>query len=351
MHRQSSIRFEVSKRKIFMTITSQLISPVTEDSPCGENLEYDGRFLEMEQATEGSPEHMMGDENLPAEEPDWKKAKELALSLLNETRDLRVAVQLTRALAHTDGFSGVEEGLALIREYLERYWDCLHPQLDPEEDNDPTFRLNTLETLDDPGAFVSAVKEIPLVEAKGIGHFTLHDVEAATNGENEELKPELIAAAFHEADPESLQQTREHIDSAAEHLQAIRKLLAEKVDPELVPPFKKLTGLYEHLQDTFSRFEPAAAQDTGVSGSAAATGGDLAVSPPVKGFRSREEIARTLEQMCEYFERHEPTSPVPLLLQRAKRLMTMNFIELVEELANDGSHQAANSLGMKSEED
>lgn len=333
-----------------MVIVSDLIAPVSEESPCGENLEYDPRFLELEQVTEGLPEHMMAAEPSEEEGPDWKKARELALSLLNETRDLRVAVHLTRALAHTDGLPGVDEGLGLIREYLERYWECVHPQLDPDEDNDPTFRINTLEILDDPFAFVTALKDIPLVEAKRVGQFSLRHIERAGSGEDENLTPELIAAAFHEADPESIEQTCQHIAHVSEHLQSIRKFLSDKIEPELVPPFKRLDSLIEEFKHTFSRFGAGTPMVTDSPGE-----NPVAAAPPLasqlQGFNSRDDIARTLEKMCEYFERNEPTSPVPLLLQRAKRLMTMNFMELVEELANDGSHQAATILGMNEDED
>jgi len=334
-----------------MSIINDLTAPVSEESPCGENLEYDSRFLELEQVTEGLPEHMMTAEPSEEEGPDWKKARELALSLLKETRDLRVTVHLTRALVHTDGLPGVDEGLGLIREYLERYWECVHPQLDPDEDNDPTFRINTLEILDDPFAFVTALKDIPLVEAKGVGQFTLRHIEQATSGENENLTPELIAAAFHEADPESVGQTCQHIANVSEHLQAIQSSLSDKIDPELIPPFKRLGALIEDARHTLSRFAALSSEpDESAVGTVEETVSHT-FAPPAQGFNSREEIARTIEKMCEYFERNEPTSPVPLLLQRARRLMTMNFMELVEELANDGSHQAATILGMTDDED
>jgi type VI secretion system protein ImpA len=54
---------------------------------------------------------------------------------------------------------------------------------------------------------------------------------------------------------------------------------------------------------------------------------------------SREEIARMLDKACEYFHRYEPSSPVPLLLERAKRLMSKDFIEILRDLAPDGIPQ------------
>jgi len=46
-------------------------------------------------------------------------------------------------------------------------------------------------------------------------------------------------------------------------------------------------------------------------------------------------VVRVLDKICEYYERFEPTSPVPIFMQRAKRLVTMNFVDLIKDLAPD----------------
>jgi type VI secretion system protein ImpA len=56
--------------------------------------------------------------------------------------------------------------------------------------------------------------------------------------------------------------------------------------------------------------------------------------------RSRDDVIRVLDRICEYYERHEPSSPLPMLLRRAKRLATMSFLDILRELAPDGVAQA-----------
>ena len=53
-----------------------------------------------------------------------------------------------------------------------------------------------------------------------------------------------------------------------------------------------------------------------------------------------EAAIRVLDKACDYLERHEPSSPVPLLLKRAKRLVSKNFMEIMRDLAPDGVAQA-----------
>jgi type VI secretion system protein ImpA len=56
--------------------------------------------------------------------------------------------------------------------------------------------------------------------------------------------------------------------------------------------------------------------------------------------QSREDVLRMLDKICEYYARAEPSSPVPLLLERAKKLVPMSFMEIVQNLIPDGSSQA-----------
>ena len=48
---------------------------------------------------------------------------------------------------------------------------------------------------------------------------------------------------------------------------------------------------------------------------------------------------RALELICEYYANNEPSSPVPLLARRAKRLVTMDFMEILQDLAPEGVSQ------------
>jgi type VI secretion system protein ImpA len=71
---------------------------------------------------------------------------------------------------------------------------------------------------------------------------------------------------------------------------------------------------------------------------------NLAV-PQKLNIATRAEAMAVLDSLCAYFETHEPASPVPLLLQRAKRLIPMSFVDILRELAPDGLQQAMQSVG------
>jgi type VI secretion system protein ImpA len=54
---------------------------------------------------------------------------------------------------------------------------------------------------------------------------------------------------------------------------------------------------------------------------------------------SREDVVILLDRICDYYQRHEPSSPVPLLLRRCKRLVSASFLEIVRDIAPDGVSQ------------
>ena len=57
------------------------------DPSCGEDLEYDNDFLELNKAAEGKPETQFSS----AEPPDWGGVKDKAEELFSRTRDIIAA--------------------------------------------------------------------------------------------------------------------------------------------------------------------------------------------------------------------------------------------------------------------
>ena len=64
---------------------------------------------------------------------------------------------------------------------------------------------------------------------------------------------------------------------------------------------------------------------------------------------NRDDVLRTLDRILAYYERQEPSSPVPMLLKRARKLVTADFAEIVRNLIPDGMSQFENLRGPESE--
>lgn len=332
----------------------QLLQELSSEAPCGDDLEYDAAFGELERAAQGKAEQQFGDTVVAAEEPDWRDVKRQALELLGRTKDLRVATLLARAVLRTDGYSGFADALRVIRGWIDQFWEPLHPRLDPDDDNDPTLRVNTLVSLCDADATLRPLREAPLVSSRTVGRFTLKDL-LIVHGEypapTDAPAPEKSAvdAAFMDVPLEELQQTMQAVQSAMEDLRGIEVSVTEKVGvanaAQLAPVVDMLRLSERYLQEPIaSRSDIPAEAGAEGDGPAAANGQSQALSGEV---RSREDVIRALDKICDYYERHEPSSPVPLLLKRAKRLASKSFMEIIRDLTPEGLNQALSIGGIQ----
>lgn len=335
----------------------KLLEPVSEDAPCGEDLEYDPAFGELERAAEGTHGHVMGDEEIPPEPPDWGEVSEAAESLFERTKDLRVACHLAHASLNKDGLPGFASGLALINGLVHRYWDEIYPQLDEEEDNDPTLRMNSLLALNSRNEFVGSLDRAVLVSSKALGRFSRRDMRladgeiSAPDDEDTQIPdPTHIEAAFLDADLDELKGSADALDQCVDTVGDLESYLREQVGTEYVPDLdtlstelKELRGIYRE-QLIRRGVEQEGGEGNGADGVAVAAKG-------VPGeIRSREDAIRVLDRLCDYFIKNEPSSPVPLLLQRAKRLVAKDFMEILRDLTPDGVSQAETIGGLDREE-
>jgi len=63
-------------------------------------------------------------------------------------------------------------------------------------------------------------------------------------------------------------------------------------------------------------------------------------------FAARDDVVRTIDKLCEWIERNEPSNPAPLFLRRGQRLMTMSFVDIVKDLMPDGLDQLEKLAGI-----
>src|SRR4029078_2498069 len=66
-------------------------------------------------------------------EADWAPVVRVATDALTKrTKDLELAGWLTEALLHRDGIAGLRDGLALVHQLLEQFWDGVYPEIDED---------------------------------------------------------------------------------------------------------------------------------------------------------------------------------------------------------------------------
>jgi type VI secretion system protein ImpA len=336
---------------------AKLLEPHGDDEPSGENLEYDPGFVDMELAAQPGEERQEGNKILEAEDPDFGDVVKKAVAVLERSHDIRAAVFYAEAILHTKGLTGFAEATAFVRGCLETHWASCHPELDEDDDDDPTMRINAVQGLNGTDTVIRALRKAPLTESRMFGNMGLRMIEIA-----EGLSPApasmtdvpdnaAISAAFQDTDSQILSDFLAAGLSAQADLKAIDAIFVEKTPgqgPDLEDVQKVLNQVVRRLSEAVGG--DAVIPDAGgedATGEAPAAGGAPVAGGAPAGIHSPSDVSNALDRIISYYERQEPSSPMPILLQRAKKLVGADFLTIMKEIAPQGLEQAKNVGGIK----
>ena len=338
--------------------SQELLQPISADQPCGENLE-DTALLASFDAFRLFGQSTPLDVRVPDEygkvppPPEWGAIRQQSIEALAKSKDLRLLAHLGTAFLRTDGLKAFSGTLQVASQWLQTYW----PQTYPLIDEDAMLRRNALNCFADPMAVIDAVRRLPLVESRQHGTFTIRDIDIASGllqpGDGE-TRPEenRIAAAFAEMPLENLQRLQQSVGGAIDALKSIETTMISEAGTEAVPEFDPLKALLVKIDRVFrshlaTRSESAAGTEEAAGGEGAgATGPAMSIG----AVRSRQDAVRALDAVAEFFRKNEPSSPVPMIIDRAKRLVSKSFLEVLADIAPDAVGQARSAGGLSSEE-
>jgi len=332
-----------------LTIVDSWLEPLP-GAACGDHLEYDEEFREMEKAAAGRPASQFDPEDVP---PDWRAVLAHTQSLFERTRDLRIAVYWTRACMRLEGVASLTEGLRLIHGLLSRYWEELHPMPD---DGDAYARVNALNEMGSLRGMLGDLRDSLVLDDRSVGELRGRDVEVALGV----LEPRSGDVAYSSSTVEQMlregaqakPELREFPAQALAKVTELQQLMRDRVGYASAPELEALVTTLTGLRDLM----PAADAGDGAAGEGGS--GEAEGDSPRRGggrsltgsIESRNDALRAIDMVCEYLERTEPTNPAQLLLRRARKLVNKNFVELVRELAPESLNEVARVMGISAEE-
>ena len=336
-----------------------LLQPISPDQPCGVNLDdsmmlssLDALRLFGQARSPEAPPESDGDEKEQAKARpplEWDRIRADALDGLTKSKDLRLLAYLGTASLRTDGLPTYAAVLTTASQWLETYW----PQVYPLLDEDAIARRNALNCLADPMAVIDRIWRLPLVASRQHGRFSLRDIEIARGQATPgplEAKPEeaAILNAFAELPLEDLTALEASVTAGSAALTSIDAKMRGEGGPEVAPDFGPLVTQFAKLNRLCKEQLAARAALSGEAGAEGAEGG----VPGQGGYRggvinSRADAIRALDSVAEYFRRNEPSSPIPLFVDRAKRLVAKDFLEVLADIAPDALSVARSAGGLK----
>lgn len=347
-----------------------LLAARESDGASGEDVEYDPDFVELQRLAVPTDEKQEGDKIIPSVDPDFKDVETRALAILARSHDLRAAVILAGARLNTKGLTGFSEAIAYIRRCLDQNWDTCYPQLDADDDNDPTMRINALTGLSGtkatPSLLLRYLRSAPLTQSRTFGRLSLRDIQIALKeipapAGVKPIDKVGVDAAFADTPPEVVTASLTAVRQAQADMKGIEGAFSKRMPgqgPDLSEAVKMLQQIVRHLSE-HAVAAPVAAEAGAAGDGAGAAAQDAAVEAEGPATRKRggggmpgtvespEEARGALDRVIDYFKRYEPSSPVPILLNRAKRLVGADFMTILKDMAPDGLTSVRTIGGLK----
>lgn len=330
-----------------------LCIPLSTADPCGPDLDLAGDvdYLNFFAQAEGvlPTSFFSGEEGRPFDHASIDALGQvLAIGPLWErSRDLRLLVMRARLLILDRDLGGFAVAVAAIAEWLEAFWDQVHPR---GAGDDFEARAAALSALDLP-TVVFPLQYAPLCEARRIGVVSYRSWMIAAG----EVKPrpgeqKHASAALTEA----------VADAPADALAAIRRQIAM-----LKTSLKRIRGNFmlhgrsaglenlAALVDKLQSFVDPDAELREQTAAGATEGDDVSadVQDPRAGAASGNapqslgEAQQALAAIIGYYGRSEPSSPALPLVRQAHQLIGKSFFEVMSILVPGQIEKAAFQIG------
>jgi len=339
------------------TDSAALCEPLSAEAPCGVDLE-DTQLLASFDAY-----RLFGRDTLLSADTDWSQIRQRSLDALTQSRDLRLLVHLAAATLRLEGIAPFCALLSVADRWLSEQWELVFPRVA----DDALLRKNALSCLADPVAIVAHFRRVPMVSHRQFGSVTLRDIELAT-GQPDSMEedpgapdPRRIEATLAATPSVELEALVAVLSKGTNSLDNIVANMQQQADPQAAPDFAALAKalmrmrkvLVEQLatrvrtnstpRETNVSEPPALIRDNTMTVTETDMGTDTGE------IRSREEAIRAIDAAVLFFRKYEPSSPVPILLERARRLVSKGFMEVLEDIAPDGLAQARIIGGIRGE--
>ena len=340
-----------------MSELSIVLASVSQEYSCGSNL-YDDNLMEAEFSklanagmgiqTESFVDGQASAQSGLSGNSAWTELKDALLDSFRQTKHLDMCYYLTLALGRLEGLGGLVSGIDLTNAVLNHFWKDVH---DSDNSSDYYFRQSSLMKLE--SAVVSdSLGVVVIAQGKQLGTFTFGDWLTATKNVSPELK------TIEHAIVETLKDKPEFYDQIANQISELHVSI-DRLELTTKDHFTTFRLGFKNLRQQSAKLASLVASYSGVSVNG------VTYAPPDDGGKdsssansagseqlvTREDVVKLLGKIILFYNKNEPTSPVPIMLERAQRVATMNFKEIVNEFNLTGTPSIKEVMGWRDEED
>jgi type VI secretion system protein ImpA len=322
---------------------TEIDRPVSDEHPCGEDLE-DTQLLASFDAY-----RLFGQAVPLSAETDWRDIKANSLEALKKSKDFRLLAHFAAAALRVDGWVGFLSAIHVAAGWIKVYWKEVYPPVD----DDAILRKNALNSFSDRMSILDGVRRLPIVENRQLGRISLRDVDLATGqlapteADTAPATEAQVAAVFAAAPLEELQASKTLFDNGIADLKSIDTAMRDfggaAASPDFDPLIALLVKIDKLVGDELTARGATEAESSGDGQPAESAGGQAIGTGSIK---SRQDAIRALDAISTFFRQSEPSSPIPLFLDRAKKLIGKDFLEILADVAPEGVATARSAGGL-----
>lgn len=332
------------------------MTPVDAAAPCGSDLEYDPEFVVLSATVAARVDAQYGDFVGSPEPVNWSDVDRDCRRLMVRSKDIRLAVLFSRCRTRLAGAAGLAEGIGLLAAWLVAFPDEIHPQPGVDVDRDAALeiRMNALQALTDADGLLADVRDIALAKSTAT-RLQVRDVERAFAHPRpgDALAPESVTRQLNDLRTQQ-PATLAGFDEALGSIAAIDAWSREHLG--VYPPdLSALTRLLRHLVGQRRLDTRAHGDDREASADSVVSANDLPdlkestldapstarvadlASTADRSFMGpaagdRHAALDLIREARQWFETHEPSSPIPVLLKRAEQFVGKRYAEVVQAI-------------------
>jgi type VI secretion system protein ImpA len=341
-----------------------LLAPLKGESRTGVSLRFEGAYDAIREARRADKAELpQGVWEREHKRADWSQVQTLCVDALQkQSKDIQIAVWLTEAWTKLNAFSGFCQGVELLAELCDRYWDDLHPEI---EDGDFDYRLGALIWANE--HFPVLLRMLPITqpstpdeiahswvdrdEARRMEMLAQQDKAAAKRVEGRKVTRAQFNTSSMLTPIEFYRDIIPQIGKAKAQVEALEGFLDERCGRE-APSFSRIRAALDDiselaadlLREKGGEMPSKDKPDDAAPPEEAVKKADKAAPTPAPSpaldaggpITNREQAYQQLSAAAAFLMASEPHSPVPYLVKRAVAWGGMGFGQLLQELLSDG---------------
>lgn len=343
-----------------------LLEPISEEEPCGVDLEeagdndYYNHVMPAEDLLPGSffdsqtGAPFSRTQTIVKSHTDAIKA---ITPLLERSRDIRLIALNARLEILVGNLLPFCEAIVLCHDLMERFWEQVHPGAD----GDMMMRQNAIEAFQTRSNALLPLEFATLVRDKREGMISYRDYSIAAGdvepreGEEPKDKETVLSALRNDENLEDVTKTHEALQASVKALKNIRNLFVEKAGHEFSPQFdalpdilNKIDGVIVEARPELLTAEVEAAEEpesdelSEASNVSSQTTAVVQLDPGE--IPDHATAAAALAAIDNFFSKFEPSAPALILVRQARSLIGKPLVDALQCLLPDKTESARINL-------